>query len=343
MNEIHNARRKKPLVSSKDVAKHAGVSQTTVSRVLNTPHLVKKPTVDKVMASIDELNYIPNGHARSLVQNKTNTIALLSGPLHNPFFVDTTQAIVKYANDKGYRVNVQFVNDQKLNEAYASAVENKVDGIIMSCILIDDPIFEKFERMDLPFITYNRKHKMNKHFVEIDNFEAGYMSAKHMIELGHKEIAWIGGPLTVSTFNNRYDGFLQAMKDYKHPLSEDYVIQTDTSKQDITKAFNEMLTLRQPPTAFCAATDSIAMNLIDDASKANLSVPNDLSVIGIDNVDITSHSLIQLTTIGSISEQNLGYLAIRELIEMIENKKNSCVKITESVKVFNRNTTKAFQ
>lgn len=73
------------MVSSKDVAKHAGVSQTTVSRVLNTPNLVKKPTVDKVMAAIEELHYIPNAHARSLVQNKTNTIALLSGPLHNPF------------------------------------------------------------------------------------------------------------------------------------------------------------------------------------------------------------------------------------------------------------------
>ncbi|MDQ0269198.1 LacI family DNA-binding transcriptional regulator [Cytobacillus purgationiresistens] len=331
------------MVSSKDVAKHAGVSQTTVSRVMNTPDLVKKPTVDKVMASIDELNYIPNGHARSLVQNKTNTIALLSGPLHNPFFVDTTTAIVNYANDKGYRVNVQFVNDQKLNEAYTSAVENKVDGIIMSCILIDDPIFEKFERMDLPFITYNRKHKMNKHFVEIDNFEAGYLSAKHMLDLGHTRIAWVGGPLTVSTFNNRYEGFLHAMKDHHHQLLEEYVIHTDTSKHDITSAFKRMMSLEQSPTAFCAATDSIAMNLIDDASKENLIVPQDVSVIGIDNVDLSSHGLIQLTTVGSISEQNLGYLAICELIKMIENKKNSCVKITESVKVFNRNTTKAIQ
>lgn len=328
------------MVSSKDVAKHAGVSQTTVSRVLNTPELVKKPTLDKVMKAIKELNYIPNAQARSLVQNKTNTIALLSGPLHNPFFVDTTTAIINYANKMGYRVNVQFVNDRKLNEAYSTAFEHKIDGMILSCILIDDPIFDKLKQMDIPFITYNRKHKNNENFVEIDNFEAGYLSAKHIIELGHKTIAWVGGTLTVSTFNNRYLGFLQAMKDYKMPLSEQYIINTDTSKQDISRAFQQLMNLEQPPTAICAGADSLALNVIDDAVKANISVPDDLSIIGIDNVDLSQHGLIQLTTVGSISKENLGYLAIRELIEMIENKKNYCIKITESVKIFNRRTTK---
>ena len=328
------------MVSSKDVAKHAGVSQTTVSRVLNMPQTVKKPTLDKVMKAIDELNYIPNGHARSLVQNKTNTIALLSGPLHNPFFVDTTTAIVNYANEKGFRVNVQFVNDNNLSEAYATAIAHKVDGVILSCILIDDPIFEKLKRMDIPFITYNRKHKNNEYFVEIDNFHAGYLSAKHMIELGHEAIAWVGGTLNVSTFNNRYLGFLQALQDYKLPLQEQYIINTDTSKQDITRAFHELIQLKKRPTAICAGADSIALNLIDDAIQENLQVPEDISIIGIDNVDLSRHGSIQLTTVGSISEQNLGYMAIQKLIEMIENKKNSCIQITESVKVFGRNTTR---
>ncbi|MEH7083623.1 LacI family DNA-binding transcriptional regulator [Neobacillus drentensis] len=331
------------MVSSKDVAKHAGVSQTTVSRVLNTPELVKKPTLDKVMKSINDLNYIPNAQARSLVQNKTNTIALLSGPLHNPFFVDTTSAIITYANEKGYRVNVQYVNDEKLPEAYAAAFENKVDGIILSCILIDDPIFEKLKQMDIPFITYNRKHKKNENFVEIDNFEAGYLSAKHLIELGHKTIAWVGGPLTISSFNNRYSGFLQAIKDYKIPLSEPYIFNTDTSKQDISAAFQRLMKLEHRPTAICAGADSLALNLLDDAICEDFKVPDDLSIIGIDNVDISQHGLIQLTTVGSISQENLGLLAITELIEMIENKKNYCIQITEPVKIFNRRTTRKIE
>ncbi|MEH7119610.1 LacI family DNA-binding transcriptional regulator [Neobacillus vireti] len=331
------------MVSSKDVAKHAGVSQTTVSRVLNTPELVKKPTLDKVMKAINQLNYIPNAHARSLVQNKTNTIALLSGPLHNPFFVDTTSAIINYANEMGYRVNVQYVNDEKLPEAYATAFENRVDGIILSCILIDDPIFDKLKQMDIPFITYNRKHKNNENFVEIDNFEAGYLSAKHIIELGHKTIAWVGGPLSVSTFHNRYSGFLQAMEDYQLPLSESYIFNTDTSKQEITHAFKQLMNLEHRPTAICTGADSLALNLIDNAISENIIVPKDLSIIGIDNVDLSHHGLIQLTTAGSISEQNLGYLAISELIEMIENRKNCCIKITEPVKIFNRITTRRLE
>ncbi|EON73714.1 LacI family DNA-binding transcriptional regulator [Lysinibacillus sphaericus] len=328
------------MVSSKDVAKYAGVSQTTVSRVLNTPELVKKPTLDKVMNAIQELNYIPNAHARSLVQNKTGTIVLLSGPLHNPFFVDTTTAIVNYANEMGYRVNVQFVNDKKLSEAYATAIEHKVDGIILSCILIEDPFFEQLKRMNIPFITYNRKHKNNEHFVEIDNFEAGYLAAQHVINLGHKRIAWVGGPLTVSTFNNRYLGFLQAMRDASIDIAEAYIFNTDTSKLDISRAFQTLMAHQHPPTAICTGADSLALNLLDDAMQNNFVVPKDLSIIGIDNVDLSQHGAIQLTTVGSISEQNLGFMAIEKLIEMIENKKNSCVKITESVKVFDRSTTR---
>jgi len=328
------------LVSSKDVAKLAGVSQATVSRVLNTPELVKKLTTEKVMNAINDLNYIPNANARSLVQNKTGTIALLSGPLHNPFFVDTTTAIVNYASEMDYRIQVQFVNDKKLSEAYTTAFEQKVDGIILSCILNDDPIFEKLTRMNIPFITYNRKHQNNKYFVEIDNFEAGYLSAKHMIEQGHKYIAWVGGPLNVSTFNNRYQGFMQAIQDFQIHLPIEYINITDTTKEDISKSFDKLIHLKQRPTAICAGSDSLALNLIDDATRGNLSVPNDLSIIGIDNVNLSQHSSINLTTIGSISGENLGHLAIEKLIEMIKGKNNSCVKITEPVRLFDRSTTR---
>ena len=328
------------MVSSKDVAKLAGVSQATVSRVLNTPELVKKNTLEKVLNAINDLSYIPNANARSLVQNKTGTIALLSGPLHNPFFVDTTTAIVNYASEMDYRIQVQFVNDKKLSEAYTTAFEQKVDGIILSCILNDDPIFEKLTKMQIPFITYNRKHQNNEYFVEIDNYEAGYLSAKHMIEQGHKHIAWVGGPLNVSTFNNRYLGFIQAIQDFQVHLPEEYINITDTTKQGISESFSKLIGLQQRPTAICAGSDSLALNLIDDAILENLLVPEDLSIIGIDNVNISQHSLINLTTIGSTSGKNLGYLAIEKLIDMIKNKNNSCVKITEPVRLFDRSTTR---
>lgn len=328
------------MVSSKDVAKYAGVSQTTVSRVLNTPERVKKPTLDKVLKAIKELNYVPDANARSLVQQKTKTIALLSGPLHNPFFVDTTTAIVNYATDQGYKVNVQFVNDKNLTEAYETAIGSKVDGVILSCILYDDPIFDRLKEMNIPFITYNRKHKKNEQFVEIDNFQAGYLSAKHLIDQHHTRLAWVGGPLTVSTFKYRFEGFLQACNDYGIELSEKHIIHTDTSKKYCFDALEVLMSLKKKPTAISTGSDSIALNMLDHATKIGITVPESLSIIGIDNVELSQHGLIQLSTVGSVSERNLGLLAIEKLLKLIENKKKSCNSITESVKVFPRSTTR---
>ena len=327
------------MVSSKDVAKSAGVSQTTVSRVLNTPELVKPKTVQKVMQAIKELNYIPNENARLLVQNKTGTIALLSGPLHNPFFVDTTTAIVNYANSCGYKVDVQFVNDEKISQVYAKFLERKVDGLILSCIFSDDPFFKQLENLNIPFITYNRKHKTGRFFVEIDNEQAGYLAAKHLIDLGHKKIAWIGGTQEVSTYANRFFGVQRALKEAGIQLLDDYIYHTDTMKKNIEIVIDKLTKLRNRPTAIIGGADSIALMVMDSCLQKQLIIPKDISIIGIDNVEIAKHGRINLTTVGDIEESNLGLIAIKELIEKIENKNNCCVEITKSVKLFNRETT----
>lgn len=327
------------MVSSKDVAKYAGVSQTTVSRVLNTPELVKENTYKKVMTAIEELNYIPDGNARSLVQQRTNTIALISGPLHNPFFSDTTTSIVNYANEHGFKVNVHFVNNNNMEETYSSVFENKVDGIILSSILLEDPFFNKLIKMDVPFITFNRKHKSGQYFVEMDNEVSGDLATTHMIESGHEDICWIGGPLTISTFRGRYEGFIQAMKKKSLPINPKGVYNTDASREEVYEAFLELEKLPNKPTAICAATDAIAITLMDFYTSAGYRIPEDISIIGIDNVKLSSHASINLTTVGISSSPDLGHLAIEKLIEMINEKNKPCIQITKSVRLFTRKTT----
>lgn len=327
------------MVSSKDVAKYAGVSQTTVSRVLNTPHLVKRNTVKKVMDAIDELNYIPDGNARSLVQRKTSTIALISGPLHNPFFAETTTAIVNYASEQGFRTNVHFINDENVEEVYNSVFENKVDGIILSSIYLDDPIFAKLEKSTIPFVLFNRKHKSEKNFVEIDNQEAGYLAASHLVESGHQEITWVGGPLTISTFKGRLEGYIYALQHRQLPIEREKIFITDTKRENLYETFLALQNLPQKPTAICAATDAIAIRLMDFYISAGYLIPEDLSIIGIDNVELSHHASINLTTIGMEDTKGLGYLAIEELIEMIRQKNNPCVQIVKPVRLFERNTT----
>lgn len=326
------------LVSSKDVAKHAGVSQTTVSRVLNTPELVKPKTIEKVMQAIEELNYVPNDIARSLVQKKTGIITLISGPLHNPFFVDTTTAIVNYVNARGYKVNVYFGTEDNLNSIYNAVLETKADAIILSSMLYQDDLFYKLEKLAIPFIMFNRKHKEDRHFVEIDNVQAGYLATNHVLSLGHDSLCWIGGPHQMSTFYGRYLGFEQALQDYGLDAKLVPTFLTNTNKIDIERAFTELLQLEKRPTAICAATDAIAIEILNLCLERGFQVPRDFNIIGIDNVELSKHHSIALTTVGLTSEENLGFIAIEKLFEVME-KKSTCIRQTESVKIFPRNTT----
>jgi len=326
------------LVSSKDVAKYAGVSQTTVSRVLNTPELVKPKTIEKVMKAIEELNYIPNDIARSLVQKKTGIIILISGPLHNPFFVDTTTAIVNFVNARGYKVNVYFGTEDNLDSIYNAVLETKADAIILSSMLYEDDLFFKLEKLGIPFIMYNRKHQENRHFVEIDNVKAGYIATNHILSLGHQDICWIGGPHEISTFYGRYKGFKNALKDSGIDAKTVPAFLTNTNKSDIKRAFEEILELPKKPTAICAATDAIAIEILNLCLERGFQVPKDFNVIGIDNVELSKHHSIALTTVGLESEKSLGFIAIEKLFEVME-KKSTCIQQTESVKLFPRNTT----
>jgi len=323
------------MVSSKDVAKYAGVSQTTVSRVLNTPNLVKPKTVQKVLKAIDELHYIPNSQARSLVQNKTNTIALLSGPLHNPFFVDSTSNIVQYANQKGYNVDVQFVSDETLDEAYTNFLKRKVDGVILSCILIDDPFMEKLKKIGIPFITFNRKHRDNELYVEIDNEQASFLATTYLQKLNHKEIIYVGGPLSVSTFYNRFEGFKKALT----ITDKNLIYHSDTTPKDVRKGIDILLKRNPRVTGIVAATDSIALIILDYLLELGIQVPKEISIIGIDNVEQAKHQSIQLTTVGDAHGENLGLLAIKKLIALIEGETNVQTEVTKSVCIYERKTT----
>lgn len=330
------------MVSSKDVAKHAGVSQTTVSRVLNTPDLVQRKTREKILKAIADLNYQPNSVARSLVNNKTKSIALLSGPLHNPFFAESTTSIVNYAKEKGFNVNVYFENYDNNLEVYESLFANKVDGIILSSILYEDTILESFKKLNIPFVMFNRRHKENGHFVEMDNIQAGRLATEHLISLKHKNIAWIGGALNMSTFHGRFEGFKQVMGENGISLEQENIIITDTRKEYIFKEIELLMSREKKPTAIYAATDSIAIFAMDYLLQKGYKIPDDISIIGIDNVDLSSHSSFQLSTISILSEKNLGRIAIETLIDLIEKEKSkpvSFIKKTIETHLLVRKTT----
>ncbi|RNF39541.1 LacI family DNA-binding transcriptional regulator [Planococcus salinus] len=332
------------MVSSKDVAKRAGVSQTTVSRVLNTPEKVTDKTLEKVNKAMKELEYRPNLIARSLVKKKTHSIALLSGPLHNPFYVETTMSIVNYAKAHGFNVNVHFESNTDQLSVYEDVFKHQVDGIILSSILYEDPIYQELQQLNVPFIMFNRKHKEKGHYIEMDNAKAGRLATDHLLELNHRNIAWIGGPLVTSTFLARYTGYCEALENKGVPVRSENTVITDTGKAAVLEKTKELMARKNKPSAIFAATDSIAIYMMDWLLKNGYKIPEDVSIVSMDNVGWSHHHAFQLTTVGTVEQKNLGEIAIGHLIELIHQKERGesgpFIQQTLETRLFRRHTTK---
>ncbi|TFB14208.1 LacI family transcriptional regulator [Filobacillus milosensis] len=329
------------MVSSKDVAKLAGVSQSTVSRVLNNPESVGEAKHEKVIKAMKELNYRPNAIARSLVKKQTKSIALISGPIHNPFFAETTTYIVNYSKQRGYNTNVHFEVFGDNTSVFNDVIEMQVDGIILSSILMDDYIYDDLKNLNIPFVMFNRKHNEPGNFFEMDNLLAGQQATEHLLDLNHKDIVWIGGPLNMSTFYGRYEGFRKTMEEQGLPVSDHNTKITDTSENEIHNVVRDLLAERNRPTAIFAATDSIAIYVLDYLLEKGYNVPEDISVIGIDNTKLSQHHSIELTTVGMDQGINLGQVAIEQLINDIESKNQHLTQKTYPTKLYNRSTTRA--
>jgi DNA-binding LacI/PurR family transcriptional regulator len=327
------------MASSKDVAKRAGVSQATVSRVMNDPSKVNPELVKKVKQAMEELNYRPNSIARSLVNQKTNTIALISGTLHNSFFAETITTIVCHARKRGYNVNVHIENDREHTGLNEDVVMEQVDGILASSILLEDTAFEKLSSMGVPFVMLNRHHKNGGYYAVMDNYQAGQLAAQHLIDLGHRSLGWIGGSLKASTFYGRYHGFRDTLMKYGLQVEDEFFKETDTSKSSVITALEKMLAFRHRPTAIFAATDSMAITVMDYLDSTGYSIPEDISLVGLDDLEMSGHSRIQLTTVRVKGQQSIGLSAIKMLIDLMEKGSTDNNQIVLPAELVIRKTT----
>ncbi|OLO27289.1 hypothetical protein BTR23_20390 [Alkalihalophilus pseudofirmus] len=305
------------MISSKEVAKLAGVSQATVSRVLNGAQNVRKETKEKVEKAIAELHYRPNMIARSLVMQKTKTIALISGDLENAFYSEITTAIINLATKKGYNTMVYFDNQPNREEIYEHIVSNHVAGIIQSSINLDEPMYDFFSESGTPYIQINRKHKNAGNYVILNNVKAGQLAMDHLLQLGHEHIGIIMGPTNVSTFLDRQEGCFQALQDKGKEMDQRFLKIVDTTTKDIEMAMYDLLSIQPHPTAVLCATDQMALTAMDVILKMGKRIPEDISLIGFDDITLSSHHAIQLTSVAH-NIQQMGEIAVNSLIHIIE-------------------------
>lgn len=333
----------KSRVSAYDVAKAANVSQSTVSRVLNNYPYVKKETREKVLIAIKELGFSPDEIARSLAMNKTHTIGLIVEDLSNPFYAETAHIILREAASREYQVIIldAGTDSKSFKSAFETLVGKRVDGVIVASIKKNETSIKKYMKQNIPIVFYNRiiVSDNQSSYIEVDNLLGAKKAVQHLVELNHKRIAFISGPTIYSTFCDRLTGYKKALKENNIPYRKELVYQGEITNENVLKFVTDLMQQEDAATAYFASTDQIALVVMDAVSRCNLLIPEDISVIGFDNIDIANNPIIALTTV-SQQKELMAELALKKLLEFIEDKdRKRFEKVTLPPKLIIRETT----
>lgn len=313
-------------VTIKDVARVANVSPSTVSFVLNKRPGIPKETRYRVLRVARELNYTPNLVARSLVKGQSNTVAMMITNMRNPIFPEISHGVEEILRKNNYILNIMSTYDDP--ELEAKEIETTrargVDGILMSAALIDSENIKSLVEAGFPIVSVLRRvyNCDNLDYVNVDNVKGGYLAAEHLIRLGHKRIGIIKGPLKNSTAIERFQGSSQAFKDYGLSLIDDLMHEGDYFKMSGYIAANELLHIpkNKRPTAIFVSNDDMALGALEAVMDMGLKIPEDVALVGFNDVETAALPSIALTTI-SLNAYEMGRLGAQRLIDKIEEKR----------------------
>lgn len=320
--------------TSRDVAKLAGVSQSTVSFVLNnrTDINISQSTRTKVLEAAKRLKYVPNTFAKGLKTNKSKLIGLLVPTITNPFYPMMTQNIEEYAASKGY--NILLCNTyRKVNyeEFYLNLMfEKGVDGVIYC--FTPSRTFHILEMLKkIPIVIVGEKDdNLQVNIIALNSFKAGEMVAQHLVELGHKKIAFITSPLNGLTMSRkkRLQGVVSKLKEYG--LDKNLIIKFEEYEQESTDSTYEIeigfnltteILKKEEVTAVIGVNDMVAFGALNAILHMGLRVPEDISVCGFDNIYFSRMLQPRITTVEHYTLQR-SRLALDTLLEIVENPNN---------------------
>ncbi len=309
------------MATIRDVAKQSGVSITTVSHVINGSRFVSANTLRRVRRVMKDLNYQPNAVARSLRRKDTHTLGLVLPDSSNPFFAEIAHGIETYAFEQGYNVLFGSSNgDPEKEKAYLRVfIEKQVDGIVFVAAGKSAENLEQLLSKHLPLVVVDREFKkVVADYVVADNRQGGYLATSHLIGLGHRRIACIAGPSTVTPSADRVTGYRAALEAYSIPFDSQLVRRGDFSPASGFKAAQYFLARRgsNRPTAIFVCNDMMALGVLGALYQAGLRVPDDVAVVGFDDIVLASYTSPPLTTIRQ-PKYEMGQLAAQILIERI--------------------------
>ncbi len=302
-----------------DVARVAGVSTSTVSHVINSTRHVSDATKQRVQLAMAQLRFRPNSLARSLVRQETRTLALIVPDNVNPFFAELARGIEDHGFAAGYNV-ILCNSDRSLSKEVAyldMLISKRVDGIIYMTMSTHLDQLQALVDNRIPMVTFDREFD-NVDAILIDNEAGGYEATRHLIDLGHRRIACIGGPDVKTRSNSRVRGYEQALAAAGIPVDRDLVRPGAWTYESGQEAALRLFEMAEPPTAIFACNDLMAIGAIRRLRDQGLRVPADVSVVGFDDISLGSYIDPPLTTIATPIQQ-AGEQLCRLLLGRINN------------------------
>jgi DNA-binding LacI/PurR family transcriptional regulator len=297
------------------VAALAKVSIATVSRTINGSPAVSERLSKRVWEAIEQLNYFPNTHARSLVSGRSRLFGILVENITNPFFPELIQSFESIAVANGYEILVSSSNSDPsiLNQCVRRMIERKVEGVAVLTFGEEEPVLDQLSQHRIPLVLAEFKLDDPKTSTILLDYTTGMHEAvDHLFALGHRRIGFLAGPHSLHSAITRENDFRTAMKSAGLRVEPKWVLECDHTLKGGVTGFERLQALKERPTAVICSNDMTAIGVQRAAYMAGLRVPEDLSVIGLDDIDFAEFTLPPLTTI-RLSRADLARAAFEAL------------------------------
>lgn len=306
-----------------DIARMSGVSRSTVSRVINGDPNVNEQTRSKVQTIIQSIDFQPNLAARSLAAGRTEVIGLViptgvTSIFTDPYFPLVIQGVSSACNARGYSVMLWLAEPEYERRTISQILYNGlIDGVIVSSMLVNDPLIERLSESKRPFLTIGR-HPTNDriNYVDVDNRAGAYQGVSHILRSGYQRVGVINGPRNTIASQDRYQGYLDALRERGLPVIPDLVAEGEFS--DTTGYLAMKRLLPHCPDAVFVASDAMAFAAMRAIHEAGLRIPEDIAVVGFDDIPSAATSKPSLTTVRQ-PIQRTGSIAAELLVDMIEH------------------------
>jgi LacI family transcriptional regulator len=304
------------------IAKIAGVSRSTVSRVINGDKRVKETTRVKVQEVINSLNFQPNMAARSLAAGRTSIIGLVipagvATLFTDPYFPQLIQGVSSACNTHDHSMMLWMAEPAYEVRTIRQILHSGLlDGVIVSSMLIDDPIVQSLHDSKMPFILVGRHPYIDVNYLDIDNITGGYEATSYLIRCGYQRIATIAGPQNMIAGFDRYSGYCQALRSHGFDLVGELVFEGDFTEAGGYVGMKKLLSFH--PDSVFVASDIMAIGALRALRENSLNVPADIAIIGFDDSPVALLSNPPLTTMRQ-SPYTMGYKTLETLLEITRN------------------------